>query len=123
MLLDVIAMAQKAPYYGYSQEVYSQDASSRMADPFLFIALFIFTASTGWNYRIMSGKFQFSWLLTPLLMTVGIFVLLEVGKYSQKLLNYGLFGFFRLAAIPIIFGLSLILVFLSALFFAARRSQ
>ncbi len=123
MLVDVIAMALKASDYGYSQEVYSQDASSRMASPLLFIALFIFTASTGWNYRIMSGKFRFAWLFTPLLLTLGVFVILQVAKYSQRLLNYGLFGFFQLAAIPIIFCLALITVFWSSLFFAARRSQ
>ena len=123
MLADVIQMSLKASDYGYAQVVYGQDACSRMSKPFLYIVFFIVAASIGWNYRIMSGRFRFSWILTPFLLTVGVYVLLEIAKYTQRLLNYGLFGIFRFAAVPIIFVLALVFVFSAALFFVGRRSQ
>jgi len=64
-----------------------------------------------------------AWSLTPILLTMGCFVLLIAIEYMQKLLNYGLFGFFQLAAVPIVFFAAILLVFLAALFFLARRSQ
>lgn len=122
-LADVIQMSIKAPDYGYAQVVYGQDACSRVSKPFLYIVFFIVSASIGWNYRIMSDRFRFSWVLTPFFLTVGVYLLLEVAKYTQRLLNYGLFGAFRFAAVPIIFVISLVLVFASSLFFVGRRSQ
>lgn len=122
-LVDVIQMSFKASDYGYSPVIYGQDACSRMSNPFLYIIFFIGLASMGWNYRIMSGSFRLSWFLMPLLLTVGLYLLLEVGQYAQKLLNYGLFGFFHFTAVPIIFVLALIGVFWASLLFVSRRSQ
>ena len=122
-LVDVIQLTFKASDYGYSQTIYGQDACSRMSKPFLYIVFFIAMAIIGWNYRIMSGKFRLTWVLTPFFLTVGLYLLLEIGKYTQRLLNYGLFGFFRFGAIPIIFVLSLIAVIWTSLIFVSRRSQ
>lgn len=123
MLTDIIRMAFKAQDYGYAQIIYGQAACNRMSTPLLFIVLFLLAASVGWNYRIMSGSFRVAWSLTPILLTMGCFVLLIAIEYMQKLLNYGLFGFFQLAAVPIVFFAAILLVFLAALFFLARRSQ
>ena len=122
-LVDVIQMSFKAADYGYSPVIYGQDTCSRVSKPFLYIVFFIIIASMGWNYRIMSGRFLFSWILMPIFLSVVLYLLLEVGKYAQKLLNYGLFGFFRITAVPIIFVLSLIGIFWASLFFVSRRSQ
>lgn len=123
MLTDIIRMVFKAQDYGYAQIIYGQAACNRMSTPLLFIVLFLLAASVGWNYRIMSGSFRVAWSLTPILLTMGCFVLLIAIEYMQKLLNYGLFGFFQLAAVPIVFFAAILLVFLAALFFLARRSQ
>ena len=122
-LVDVIQLAFKASDYGYSPIIYGQDACSRMSKPFLYIVFFIALASIGWNYRIMSGKFRLIWTFGPIFLTIGLFLLLEIGKYTQRLLNYGLFGFFRFGAVPIIFVLSLIGVIWASLSFVSRRSQ
>lgn len=123
MLADIIRMSFKAQNYGYAQIIYGQAACNRMSTPLLFIVLFLLAASVGWNYRIMSGRFRFSWILTPLLLTADCFILLTAAGYMQKLLNYGLLGLFKFATVPIIFAVSVLLVFMSALFFLARRSQ
>lgn len=122
-LIDVIQMSFKADDYGYAQVIYGQAACTRMGKPFLYIVFFIFAASIGWNYRIISGKFRLAWTFTPLLLTVGIYLLLEIGKYAQRLLNYGLFGFFHFVAVPIMFGLVPVFIFCASLFFLGRRSQ
>ena len=116
-------MAFKAQDYGYAQIIYGQAACNRMSSPLLFIVLFLLAASVGWNYRIMSGGFRLAWSLTPILLTMGSFILLIAMEYMQKLLIYGLLGIFQFAAVPIIFVAAILLVFLSALFFLARRSQ
>lgn len=121
-LADVIRMSFKAQDYGYSQIIYGQAACSRMSTPLLFIVLLLLAASIGWNYSIMSGQFRLSWCLTPLFLTAGCFILLIEASYMQKLLNYGLFGLFQFTAVPIVFVISILLVFLAALFFLARRS-
>lgn len=123
MLADIIRMAFKAQDYGYAQIIYGQAACNRMSSPLLFIVLFLLAASVGWNYRIMSGGFRLAWSLTPILLTMGSFILLIAMEYMQKLLIYGLLGIFQFAAVPIIFVAAILLVFLSALFFLARRSQ
>lgn len=123
MLFDVIQMATKAADYGYAQEVYGQDVLTRMGKPLLYIVLFITLASIGWNYRIMSGRFRFIWILTPSFVTIGIFLALEIGKYAQRLLNYGLFSFLGLAAAPVIFVIAVICIIFSVVFFLTRRSQ
>ena len=123
MLADIIRMAFKAQDYGYAQIIYGQAACNRMSSPLLFIVLFLLAASVGWNYRIMSGGFRLAWSLTPILLTTGSFILLIAMEYMQKLLIYGLLGIFQFAAVPIIFVAAILLVFLSALFFLARRSQ
>lgn len=123
MLYDVIQMTTKASQYGYAREIYGQDAFTRVGKPLLYIVLFIALASVGWNYRIMSGKFRFVWILTPSLLTIGIFIALEIGKYAQRLLNYGLYSFLGLAALPVIFIVAIICIFIVSIFFLARRSQ
>lgn len=122
-LVDVIQLAFKAADYGYSPIIYGQDACSRMSKPFLYIVFFIALASMGWNYRIMTGRFRLIWTFVPFFLTIGLHFLLEIGKYTQRLLNYGLFGFFRFGAVPIIFVLSLIGVIWASLVFVSRRSR
>lgn len=122
-LADIIRMSFKAQDYGYAQIIYGQAACNRLTTPFLFLVLFLLAASIGWNYRIMSGHFRLAWSLTPILLTMDCFVLLIAMEYMQKLLNYGLLGVFQFAAVPIIFVAVIVFVFLSALFFLARRSQ
>lgn len=123
MLMDVIQITSKATDYGYAPEIYGQDACTRLGKPFLYVVFFIFIASLGWNYRILSGKFRLSWTLTPFLLSVAFFIVLEIGKYAQRLLNYGLFGFLGLATVPIIFVVAIVLIFIVSFFFLCRRSQ
>lgn len=61
-------MAKKASLYGFSQEVFAENALNKIFYPALILITLIFIASIAWNYRLKQGTiFKFVWIfLLPL---------------------------------------------------------
>lgn len=81
-------LARKAPYYGYSSEVFSVESLNRIFYPFMLLVIFIFVASIAWNYRLAAGAiFKFKWIFILPVLNIVFYFLERLVEYIIKVLN------------------------------------
>ncbi|HAK69435.1 MAG TPA: hypothetical protein DCM57_07215 [Treponema sp.] len=123
-LLTLLSFCKKSAGYGFSQEVFSKNLLGRAAYPLFLLSVLIFAACIGWNYRIEESAksgFKFWWVFLVPVYGVVTYLLLEVVNYLYDILNYVIVGAFGGAALPVILGVYVVLLFIMSITFLARR--
>ena len=122
-LLSLIKMVDKAVSFGYSAEVFQAALIQRLSYPLLLLILMIAFASFAWNYRLKDKQmFKFVWILSFPVCTLVLYLVLEVCMYVSEILCYALVGFSGQMTVLSAVVIYIVLLFLTSLFFLARRS-
>ena len=124
-LLTLRSFIPRAEQYGFSKEVYNQSFVKRITYPFYILILVIVAASFAWNYRITDVKeaFRFRWIFMFPLITIMLYVALDIFDYLFTLFNYlmvGLCGGFAFVALCIFYT---VLVIVVSIVFLSRRAN
>ncbi len=122
-LIDLLRFAGRADKYGYAKEVYGQSLCSRVCRPILYLAILIFAAVVGWNYRLLpKNRFRLIWILAIPILTAIIYLFLSIFTYIERLINYGLIELLGMAAVPAIFACSVVVLVSASVLFVSRKS-
>lgn len=123
-IFSLMHFIPRAVDYGFSVEVFRESFVSRLMYPLFVLIMFIFAASTGWNYRIESrnSHFKTSWLVIILLFGLAMYLIVEIAFYMFNILNYVLVGVFNETALLAASIIYISLFVLMSFYFMSRKA-
>ncbi|MCR5494461.1 MAG: hypothetical protein K6F15_02400 [Treponema sp.] len=122
-LTALMSFLSKAEKYGFSAETFYQCVVSRLMYPLFILAVVLFLAAAGWNYRIEDKRsnFRFRWLFFLPLCTLIFFGIFELCTYVTGILNYVIVGLFGSASVFMASILYIIILFFASILFVSRK--
>lgn len=123
-LMELKKFIPSAEKYGFSKEVFTENLVQRGTFPILLLALFIFCASMGWNYRIEeeNSMFKFRWILLFPLYGIILVLAYDLCMYFFNIINYSMVGLLGSASLVVGPFFYIVLFIVSSMVFMSRRS-
>lgn len=123
-LMELKKFIPSAKKYGFSKEVFTENLVQRGTFPILILALFIFCAAMGWNYRIEEEKtmFKFRWILLFPLYGIIFILSYDMCMYFFNIINYSMVGLLGSSSLFVGPFFYIVLFIVSSMVFMSRRS-
>lgn len=122
-IFSLMNFIPNAVEYGFSAEVFRESLLSRLMYPLFVLILFIFAASSGWNYRIESRSphFKTVWLFIILIFGLVMYLIVEIAFYMFNIVNYVLVGTFNQAALVAAAIVYTVIFIFASFYFMSRK--